>query len=77
MKTQRIVRSISVMTILAAGLTGGGCVNVKPWQRATLADPAMNPDRDALGVAFSEHVQFSREAVSGGRGVGGGGCGCN
>jgi hypothetical protein len=37
----------------------------------------MNPDRDPLGGSLTEHVYFSREAASGGRGVGGSGCGCN
>jgi len=65
-----------------AALLGGGCsttsaVRVRPWERAALADDTMNPDRDALGAAMSEHVYFSREAASGGRGVGGSGCGCN
>jgi len=54
-----------------------GCQNVKPWQRATLADPVMRADRDPLGVAMDEHIFFSREAASGGRGVDAGGCGCN
>jgi hypothetical protein len=50
---------------------------VRPWERATLADDTMNPDLDPLGGAMTEHVYFSREAASGGRGVGGSGCGCN
>jgi len=68
--------------VLLFGLAGllvlsSGCQNVKPWQRATLADVTMQPDRDPLGMAQDEHIFFSREAASGGRGVGGGGCGCN
>ena len=68
--------------ILLATLAGGllavtGCENVKPWQRGTLADYTMKADRDPLGVAQYEHIYFSREQASGGRGVGGGGCGCN
>lgn len=54
-----------------------GCANVKPWERSTLADYTMRADRDPLTGALSEHMWFSREAASGGRGVGGGGCGCN
>ena len=54
-----------------------GCANVKPWQREHLADYTMQPDRDPLGTAQMEHTWFSREEASGGRGVGGGGCGCN
>lgn len=54
-----------------------GCVNVKPWERSTLAEYSMRGDRDPLGVALDEHMYFSREGGNGGRGVGGGGCGCN
>ena len=59
------------------GLLTGGCVNVKPWERGTLADYTMRGDRDSLGEKLSEHMWFSREEGTGGRGVGGGGCGCN
>jgi hypothetical protein len=64
---------------LAAGLALGlaGCTQVQPWQRGTLAEAAMRADRDPLGDRFMEHAYFSREAATGGRGVGGGGCGCN
>jgi hypothetical protein len=62
---------------LAALLLGNGCVNVKPWQRGTLTDVTMQPQRLPLSAALMEHVWFSREAATGGRGVGGGGCGCN
>ncbi|HLH53429.1 MAG TPA: DUF4266 domain-containing protein [Verrucomicrobiae bacterium] len=65
-----------VAAALAVGLCAG-CQNVKPWQRATLADVTMRADRDPLGTAQDEHIFFSREQASGGRGVGGGGCGCN
>lgn len=54
-----------------------GCSTVKPWQREQLADPIMQPDRYPMTAALSDHVYFSREAASGGRSVGGGGCGCN
>ncbi len=67
--------------LTAAGLgcllVGAGCAHVKPWERNTLADYTMRSDRDPLANAFSEHMWFSREAASGGRGVSGGGCGCN
>lgn len=58
-------------------LLGSGCTHVSPWERGALADPLMRPDRDALGSQFAEHMWFSREAATGGRGLGGGGCGCN
>jgi hypothetical protein len=56
---------------------GSGCAHVKPWERSALADYTMRGDRDPLGLALNEHIYFSREAAAGGRGVGGGGCGCN
>jgi hypothetical protein len=62
---------------LGLWLATSGCVNVKPWQRGALADPIMQADRDPLGDRLYEHIYFSREAASGGRSVGGGGCGCN
>ena len=54
-----------------------GCKTVKPWQRGTLSDYTMRGDRDPLGESQREHIYFSREMSSGGKGVGGGGCGCN
>ncbi|HXE55449.1 MAG TPA: DUF4266 domain-containing protein [Tepidisphaeraceae bacterium] len=57
--------------------TAPSCTVVKPWQRETLADRTMQPDRNPMATALIEHVWFSREAASGGRAVGGGGCGCN
>jgi len=53
------------------------CTGVKPWERGRLASYHMNPSRDPLTDTISEHVWFTREAFAGGRGVGGGGCGCN
>ena len=46
-------------------------------ERAALADYTMNPGRDPLATAMAEHTFFSRETATGGRGVGGSGCGCN
>jgi hypothetical protein len=69
------MKTVMILILLACGCTG--CANVKPWQRSALADYVMQPERDPLGGTFSEHVYFTREAASGGRGVGGGGCGCN
>jgi len=64
---------------LAAGalLILQGCTTVQPWERGNLADYTMRADRDPLHVAINEHIYFSREGSSGGRGIGGGGCGCN
>jgi len=68
---------ILLFLAVTAVLAGSGCANVKPWQRGTMADYTMRGDRDPLGQAQIEHIWFSREEATGGRGVGGGGCGCN
>ncbi len=69
---------LKLALLLAAGTAAfSGCTTVQPWERGTLADDIMRPDRDPLGSSMAEHVYFSREAASGGRGVGGAGCGCN
>ena len=64
---------------LAAALLGGGCATqtVQAWQRGSLTDYTMRPDRDPLASAMAEHTWVSREGSAGGRGVGGSGCGCN
>jgi hypothetical protein len=58
-------------------LVSAGCATVQPYQRGVLSDYTMRPDRDPLHNSLAEHVYFTREAAAGGRGVGGGGCGCN
>ena len=49
----------------------------EPWERGVLARESMRLDADLLSLAFDDHVYFSKEASSGGRSFGGGGCGCN
>ena len=76
-------RPLAALMLVALGLSAlGGCasaklVRVQPWERMTLADDTMRPDRDPLASTMAEHVYFSRESASGGRGIGGSGCGCN
>jgi hypothetical protein len=77
MKTRPPLFLLLALVGLALGLGGCATARVQPWQRATLADSTMDPDRDPLASAMTDHVFFSREAASGGRGVGGSGCGCN
>lgn len=50
---------------------------VQPWERGILAreDMALSPNPVQEGL--DEHIYFSKEAASGGSGIGGGGCGCN
>lgn len=50
---------------------------VKPWERNILAQDGMQIPADAMHTYTDEHIYFSKEASTGGNGVGGGGCGCN
>ncbi len=80
MNLRRLPLALALAALAASAFTGctsTKLVRVQPWQRATLADYTMRPDRDPLANTMSEHIYFSREAASGGRGVGGSGCGCN
>lgn len=50
---------------------------VKPYQRAHLADPIMNPARDPISVDYVSHMYKTRQDSRGAQGGPGGGCGCN
>lgn len=63
------------LCLILLGLAG--CAGVQPWERDVLARPEMSLDDSPLDAAIDEHIYFSKEASSGGRGFGGGGCGCN
>jgi hypothetical protein len=74
MKNLSILR---IVLVLAATTGIVGCANVQPWEREVLARDDMQLDAHALDSAFDDHIYFSKEGTSGGRGFGGGGCGCN
>ena len=65
---------IALLAALASGCTSMG---VEPWERDVLAKAEMQLTTDPLEAATDDHIYFSKEATSGGRGFGGGGCGCN
>jgi hypothetical protein len=68
----------TIAAALAAALAGcAAYAPPQPWEKGTLAKPEMRLDADPLGTKVRDHVYASKEAVSGGIGVGGGGCGCN
>ncbi len=77
---KRVTRLILLMVgslMLLALLQGCAAVGVNVWQRDVLSKPQMQLDHDADRRAMDDHVYFSKEASSGGRGFGWGGCGCN
>lgn len=67
------------MLVVVAVVLLSGCskLGVKPWDRDLLAKPEMLLAANPLEIATDEHIYFSKEATSGGRGFAGGGCGCN
>ena len=73
------MRSTGLAAALAIATAVAGCAWAppKPWEKGELAKPAMQFDADRLEARYQEHVYQSKEAATGGYGVGGGGCGCN
>ncbi len=70
-------RTILALAPLLALLGGCSSLGVQPWERGTLAKPEMELNSQPLVSALDDHIYFSKEASSGGRSFGGGGCGCN
>jgi hypothetical protein len=70
----KMMRRFAGALVLVA--TFAGCANVSPTQRATLAKPEMQFDFDRAAGAITGHTYASKEGASGGKAVGGGGCGC-
>ena len=70
---------MKIFLIIGVLLLCGGCssMGVEPWERDVLALEEMQLTTDAAEAATDDHIYFSKEASSGGRGFGGGGCGCN
>ena len=73
MRSAFLIAGILVFGVLSACSSMG----VEPWERDILAKEEMQLTTDAIEAATDDHIYFSKEASSGGRGFGGGGCGCN
>lgn len=73
----KITTALKLVTLATATFALFGCATVQPWEREVLAREDMQLDANALDTAFDDHIYFSKEGASGGRGFGGGGCGCN
>ena len=75
-RTRRHFTAFALATLAAAvAALSGGCAGVEPWQRDLHARADMKAN--AHDAAIDDHIYFSKEASSGGRGFAGGGCGCN
>ena len=71
-----MTRRLLALAVVAA-LAGCADLGAKPWQRGVLARADMQVEADPVQAGLDDHIYFSKEASSGGRGFGGGGCGCN
>jgi len=75
------MRSVTKIFLLAQlvifATTACSSMGVEPWERDVLAKDEMQLVTDPLEAGIDDHIYFSKEASSGGRGFGGGGCGCN
>jgi hypothetical protein len=69
--------AIVAIAVVAGGISGCASVGVAPWERGELAREDMQLVTDPLEMSVDDHIYFSKEASSGGRAFGGGGCGCN
>ena len=76
MHVPTLARSTVLLGLLLA-LAGCSTLGVKPWQREILARPEMALIANPMDAAIDDHIYFSKEAASGGRSFGGGGCGSN
>lgn len=75
MDRRTIRRTLMLASILL--LCGCASMGVEPWERDVLARDDMQLVTDPVEAGLDDHIYFSKEASSGGRGFGGGGCGCN
>jgi len=69
------MKRVLVLVVMLSGCAS--MERVQPWERDLLAKPEMQLAPDFFDNYFDEHIYFSKEASTGGQGVGGGGCGCN
>lgn len=72
-----MIKALLLAAGIGASLSACSLEPVQPWDRDTLAQQKMQLVADPLETYLDEHMYFSKEASSGGQGVGGGGCGCN
>ena len=78
-RNTNIPGKLTKIALCVAMLQLGGCASlgVQPWERALLAKDEMALDSEGIDLGLDDHIYFSKEATSGGRGFAGGGCGCN
>lgn len=71
----RVVTKWLLTALCVSALGACSSLGVKPWERELHARADMQGN--TLDRSIDDHIYFSKEASSGGRGFAGGGCGCN
>ena len=71
------LRMMTAGFLVVSTISGCSTMGVEPWEREVLAKDEMQLTSDPVEAASDDHIYFSKEASSGGRGFGVGGCGCN
>ena len=73
------LRTLLVVGAACSFFALGACGKqaVRASEKEFLADRIMQFDSDGQETAAEEHILSNREGSLGGRGTGGGGCGCN
>lgn len=76
---EKLLKTLFVSSLFSIITTTSGCASlgVEPWERDLLAKDEMSLNASPIDAALDDHIYFSKEASSGGKGFGGGGCGCN
>jgi hypothetical protein len=74
---KKSVRNCLIAGVISIAASGCSSMGVEPWDRDVLAKDEMQLIVDPVEAATDDHIYFSKEASSGGRSFGGGGCGCN
>ncbi len=72
-----MIRRLILLAALGAILQGCGAHATQAAAAAVAVRPQLAFNDYPLDAAFNEEMYFSKEAASGGRTLGGGGCGCN
>ena len=68
---------LALLTAITVSLSACSSLGVEPWERDLLAKKEMSLNASPIDSSLDDHIYFSKEASSGGKGFGGGGCGCN
>ncbi|WP_111977665.1 DUF4266 domain-containing protein [Algibacillus agarilyticus] len=74
---KRYIIQYAFISLSLIYLNGCTMLGVQPWERDLISKESMSLSVDDLDASLDDHIYFSKEGTSGGRGFSAGGCGCN